>query len=65
MKTKSLLSLSIIISTSVSLLFIEKWAETVILLDTLPLIINKNIVYQSATLVLVFFILFFYVLVED
>lgn len=59
MKTKSLLSLSIIISTSVSLLFIGKWAETVILFDKLPLIINKNIVYQSVTLVLVFCILLF------
>lgn len=59
MKTKSLLLLSIIILISTSLLFIGKWAETVILFDTLPLMINKNIAYQSVTLVLVFFFLFF------
>jgi hypothetical protein len=52
MKTKSLLLLSIIILISTSLLFIGKWAETVILFDTLPLIINK-------TLILTFFILLF------
>lgn len=57
MKTKNLLLLTVVIFFSISLLFLGKWAETVRLFDSLPQLINKNIVYQSTSLLLAVFLL--------
>ncbi|BBD44025.1 CAAX amino terminal protease family (Precursor) [Petrimonas sp. IBARAKI] len=57
MKIKSMFLLTVVVIFSVSLLFIGKWAETMHLFDSLPSLINKNIVYQSTTLALALILL--------
>lgn len=52
MKPKNYLLLLLTIALSVSLIFIGNLAGTVVLNNSLPAIINKNIIYQSVTLLL-------------
>jgi membrane protease YdiL (CAAX protease family) len=52
MKPKNYLLLLLTIALSVSLIFIGNLAWTVVLNNSLPAIINKNIIYQSVTLLL-------------
>lgn len=57
MKPKSYILFLLVIAVSASLLFIGKWSEAVFLLNSLPAIINKNLIYQPITLLLTFLLL--------
>lgn len=52
MKKKKRILFFVVVLFSVSLLFVGQWSETVHLFDSLPPLINKNMVYQTATLAL-------------
>lgn len=52
MKYKDYFILLLVISISTSLLFLSNWANDVILFDNLSNIVNKQIVYQSITLLI-------------
>lgn len=52
MKPKNYILLLLAIAVSVSLIFIGNRTETVVLNNSLPGIINKNLIYQSITLLL-------------
>ena len=57
MKTRNTILLSLIVLFSISLLIIGKWAASIQLFNSLPLLINRNIVYQAVTLVLALILL--------
>ncbi len=58
MKKKKRILFFVVVLFSVSLLFVGQWSETVHLFDSLPPLINKNMVYQTATLALTLIFLF-------
>ena len=60
MKKKKPILFFVVVLFSVSLLFIGQWSETVRLFDSLPPLINKNMVYQTATLALTLILLFIF-----
>lgn len=52
MKTKNCILLLLVVAASVSLIFIGNWTETIVLNNSLLPIVNKNLIYQSITLLL-------------
>lgn len=59
MKTKNYILLLLVVAASVSLIFIGNWTETIVLNNSLPPIANKNLIYQSITLLLAVLLLIF------
>ncbi len=58
LKTKDILLLIFIIALTVSLVFVSRWTNGMIIIDHLSQAINKQILYQSITLFATFFFLF-------
>lgn len=58
LKTKDILLLIFIIALTVSLVFVSKWTNGLIIIDHLSQAINKQILYQSITLFATFVFLF-------